>query len=85
MRTANLKIQDHTLDRLKVLSAQLDRSMESTVDFLLDHHDEVLEREFNQALDAYNSQRIDDARQSMVRMKKRFQKQSISHRKGIEK
>jgi len=78
MRQANLKLDGDTMSRLKVLAAQIDKSPERTVQFLIDHHDAVLEADFEAALDAYAARRLDDARQSMAALKKRLHQKQIT-------
>jgi len=69
-----LKIASEAMSRLKVLAAQLDKSPERTIEFLLNHHDAVVEMQFNQALEAYQAQQVENAKTSMARIKKRFKK-----------
>lgn len=78
MRSQNLKINGETMSRLKVLAAQIDKSPERTIEFLLDHHDAVLEADFQAALDAHQAQRLDDARQSMAALKRRLEKDQLN-------
>ena len=46
MRKNSLQVDKTTLERLKVLGAQIGRSPESTVAFLMDHFDSAVDRDF---------------------------------------
>lgn len=78
MRQLNLKIDGEVMDRLKVLAAQIDKSPERTIEFLLDHHDAVLEADFQTALDAYADRRLDDARRDMAALKQRLEQDQLN-------
>jgi hypothetical protein len=58
MRNRNFAIDDEIFTRLKILSAQTDRTLGRTIEYLLDLHDEQVAQEFQAQLDW---QQIDNA------------------------